>query len=364
MDIYQSSSRWKMILSIAGMVIVLITMYYAYYLAQRLAIVEQNNVELFAISLEVVAKPVILEGEDGILEGYNFSDAEIETDQTFLTKERDKIIKRGFEPIKGPGGYASKIYYKNSKLYTLITYFPLVQMLLLGSFILLGYFLVNSTKRAEQNRVWAGMAKETAHQLGTPLSAIVAWIEILKDRAKDEDDMEIVNELSKDVDRLELVADRFSKIGSTPSLESTDMNVQVLKSVKYMERRMPQKVSIDFEPIKENSSVKINRHLFDWVVENLIRNALDAMDGTGKIVAKLYEDNNFICIDVSDTGEGIPAGKFKSVFQPGYSTKKRGWGLGLSLAKRIIEEYHEGKIFIKKSVINEGTTFTIKLPKA
>jgi len=273
-------------------------MYYAYYLAQRLAIVEQNNVELFAISLEVVANesnqttdtglsleifertndiPVILEGEDGILEGYNFSDAEIETDQTFLTKERDKIIKRGFEPIKGPGGYASKIYYKNSKLYTLITYFPLVQMLLLGSFILLGYFLVNSTKRAEQNRVWAGMAKETAHQLGTPLSAIVAWIEILKDRAKDEDDMEIVNELSKDVDRLELVADRFSKIGSTPSLESTDMNVQVLKSVKYMERRMPQKVSIDFEPIKENSSVKINRHLFDWVVENLIRNAITTL---------------------------------------------------------------------------------------
>lgn len=385
MDIYQRSSRWKIILSIAGLVIVLITMYYSYYLAKQLEIVEQNNVELFvrslvelnnnedlnkdiSVSLEILDRvqgiPVILEDEDGYMQGYNLRGEDFNEDQEYLGKEKESIIKKGNKPIKGPPGYTNKIYYKNSRLYTLITYFPIIQILLLGAFILLGYFLFNSSRRAEQNRVWAGMAKETAHQLGTPLSAIMAWVEILKDKAKDSEDHEIVQELTKDVNRLELVADRFSKIGSTPSLEQTDLSVQVENCVNYMKRRMPKKVKVGFTPKEGIGGVNINRHLFDWVVENLIRNALDAMDGSGEINARVYDDHNAVYVDVSDTGEGIPANKFKSVFQPGYSTKKRGWGLGLSLAKRIIEEYHKGKIYIKKSVLNEGTTFTIKLPKA
>ena len=361
-------------------------MLYANYLARKLAEVEENNVNLYVMAIKEANKnevasdsdvslqiellqtiqniPVILESEDGQLEGYNFFDDEIISDQVFLEKEKQQILKKGYTPIEGGTGYASKVYYKNSRLYTLIKYFPFVQILLLGSFIALGYFGLNASRRAEQNRVWAGMAKETAHQLGTPISAIMAWIEILKDRAKDEEDREIVDELTKDVHRLELVADRFSKIGSTPTLEPTSLNEELDKCAKYMSRRKPQKVSLVFEPSEKNITVNINRHLFDWVIENLIRNALDAMDGVGEISLSATEDDQFAIIDISDTGNGIAANKFKTVFDPGYSTKKRGWGLGLSLAKRIIESYHKGKIFVKNSIINEGTTFTIKVPKA
>ena len=386
MDIYKRKSWWKISLAIVGLIIALITMLYANYLARKLAEVEENNVNLYVMAIKEANKndaasdsdvsleiellqtiqniPVILESEDGQLEGYNFFDDEIISDQVFLEKEKEKILNKGYKPIEGGSGYASKVYYKNSRLYSLITYFPFVQILLLGSFIVLGYFGLNASRRAEQNRVWAGMAKETAHQLGTPISAIMAWIEILKDRVKDEEDREIVEELTKDVHRLELVADRFSKIGSTPTLEPTSLNDELIKCTQYMSRRKPQKVTLGFDPSDNQIMVNINRHLFDWVIENLIRNALDAMDGVGTISLVAYEDEQFAIIDISDTGNGIPANKFKTVFEPGYSTKKRGWGLGLSLAKRIIESYHKGKIFVKNSTINEGTTFTIKVPKA
>jgi signal transduction histidine kinase len=390
MEIYKRKSWWKISLAIVGLIIAMITMLYANYLAGKLAEVEENNVTLYVMAIKESNKvvnqnldnpdsdvslqiellqtiqniPVILEGEDGYLIGYNFFDEEEITDQAFLTKEKEAILKKGFSPIEGGSGYASKVYYKNSRLYTLITYFPFVQILLLGSFIAVGYFGLNASRRAEQNRVWAGMAKETAHQLGTPISAILAWIEILKDRAQDEEDTEIVEELTKDVHRLELVADRFSKIGSTPTLEATSLNEELEKCTQYMARRKPQKVGLVFHPTLQNTTVNINRHLFDWVIENIVRNALDALDGKGDIILSASEDEKFAIIDISDSGSGIPANKYKTIFEPGYSTKKRGWGLGLSLAKRIIESYHKGKIFVKNSTINEGTTFTIKIPKA
>ena len=386
MEIYKRKSWWKISLAIVGLIIAMITMLYANYLARRLAEVEENNVNLYVMAIKEANKneavsdsdvslqiellqtiqniPVILESEDGQLEGYNFFDEDVITDQILLTKEKESILRKGYSPIEGGTGYATKVYYKNSRLYTLIKYFPFVQILLLGSFIAVGYFGFNASRRAEQNRVWAGMAKETAHQLGTPISAIMAWIEILKDRAEDEEDIEIVDELTKDVHRLELVADRFSKIGSTPTLEETSLNEELEKCALYMKRRKPQKVDLVFNASSENTVVNINRHLFDWVIENIIRNALDALDGKGDIVLSASEDGKFATIDISDTGAGIPANKFKTIFEPGYSTKKRGWGLGLSLAKRIIESYHKGKIFVKNSTINEGTTFTIKIPKA
>jgi two-component sensor histidine kinase len=383
MDIYKRKSTWKIALAIAGLIILIITMIYSNYLANSLAIVERNNVELFIEAIKDVTSddkgdaslglsllerlnniPIIIEDEDGTMEGWNFKGDDLEQDQVFLAKERDKSIKKGYV-IEGSSGYSNKFYYQNSRLYSMITFFPLVQILLLSSFILLGYFGFNASRRGEQNRVWAGMAKETAHQLGTPISAILAWIEILKDRLSNEpEDLEIISELTKDVERLELVADRFSKIGSEPKLEPTNIFEEMNKVVDYMQRRAPRKVSFD-KPDKDNAYVvNMNKHLFDWVIENLMRNSLDSMNGEGKISTIIYKEDGYVNIDISDTGIGIPSNKFKTVFQPGFSTKKRGWGLGLSLAKRIIENYHKGKIFVKKSKMNEGTTFTIRLPEA
>jgi len=242
----------------------------------------------------------------------------------------------------------------------------LVQVFLVAIFILLGYLVFSASRREEQNRVWAGMAKETAHQLGTPISAILGWIEMLKvDENISPDQLEIVGELTNDVDRLNLVADRFSKIGSEPKLENYDI-YQLLEETKiYMEKRASRKVSFHFPQAQASETqVSVNKHLFVWVLENLLRNALDAMEGKGEISAAVNADPNNVVILLSDTGKGIPESKQKTVFKPGYSTKTRGWGLGLSLAKRIIEQYHNGKIFVKNSKLNEGTTFQINLPKA
>ena len=236
---------------------------------------------------------------------------------------------------------------------------------LLAGYIGLGYIGFNASRRSEQNQVWVGMAKETAHQLGTPISAILAWIEHLKLEENSPEKLEIIDELANDVDRLDLIADRFSKIGSEPKLEQKDIFVMLGETQKYMQRRASRKVQFEFPDLNEKPLyVLINSHLFSWVLENLIRNALDAMEGTGLIKAVVTDEDTIVAIDISDSGKGIPASKHKTVFQPGYTTKKRGWGLGLSLAKRIIENYHQGKIYISRSEPNAGTTFTIKLPKA
>lgn len=384
-DLYSKKFYWKLILGILGIVIFLVTLVYSNYLANRLAENEKNNIEIFVEALKSVSKqskvdddigvetfilekinttskiPIILESDKGELEGFNYKDS---TDQEFLALEIEAFLAAGNEPIQGPGGYASLIYYKNSRLYTLIKYFPLVTMFLLGTFILLGYYFFNLARRSEQNRVWAGMAKETAHQLGTPISAIMAWIEHLKETVtKSPETDEIITELTKDVNRLDLIADRFSKIGSAPKLVKIDLYKELEECKLYMQKRASKKMVFDFEK-GDSKFVMINEHLFDWVIENLIRNALDAMGGTGKISTKVYEENNYFCVDLTDTGKGIPSSKFKTVFQPGYSTKQRGWGLGLSLAKRIIENYHSGKIYVKRSTPNKETVFTIKLPQA
>jgi len=386
MDIYRRKSRWKIYLAIMGAVFAIITMVYANYLAGKLAELEKNYVQLYSKALQEVNDldkleeeidlplsilesfdniPIIIEGENGNLEGFNFGDQQFIDDQDFLQKEIKELLEGGFVPQKGSQGYSSKFYFKNSKLYDYIKYFPLVQILLLASFIALGYIGFNVTRRSEQNRVWAGMAKETAHQLGTPISAIIAWIEILRERLDGkEEEQEILNELTNDVKRLDLVADRFSKIGSAPKLERTNIYTELVSCQNYMIKRTPKNVQFNFPKKDPELYVMINQHLFDWVVENLLRNSLDAMDGKGKISASIYQEDNYVCIDLSDTGKGIPANKQKTIFKPGYSTKQRGWGLGLSLAKRIIENYHKGKIFVKKSALDEGTTFTIKLPQS
>ncbi|MEN0050245.1 MAG: HAMP domain-containing sensor histidine kinase, partial [Bacteroidota bacterium] len=301
---------------------------------------------------------------DSVIAAANFGE-ERDFDADFLKKEVERMKKSNAKYLD-ISGFPQRLYYKKSRILTLLQYFPVVQLLLIAAFIAFGYFSFSTARRGEQNRVWAGMAKETAHQLGTPISAMLGWIDHVKmTHEEDEDLQEVMQELRKDVGRLELIADRFSKIGSAPELKAANIYEELEEMRKYMQRRAPRKVNFDFPDPKVETpkEVQINAHLFAWVIENLMRNALDAMGGKGEISAKVYEDAKYVNVEIKDTGKGIPASKHKTVFQPGFSTKKRGWGLGLSLAKRIIEEYHSGKIFVKESKEGEGTTFAIRLPR-
>lgn len=386
MDLNSRKSRWKLYLALVGIVIVAITMFYTQYLSNQLAEEERRKVQTWVMAQETLNEideeeedycdytlhlnifqsnqsiPVIIVNERGGIDyAANFG-PELDTNMVFLKKEVAEMMSEGFEPIEG---FAYSIYYKESIILQQLRFFPVIQLILIAAFVIFGYMGLNSARRAEQNRVWVGMAKETAHQLGTPISAIIAWIEHLKlQEDNNPETQEILVELRNDVNRLELIADRFSKIGSEPKMEAIDVYHELEKCRSYMQRRAPRKVDFLF-PSKGHSPVfiNINPPLFDWVIENLLRNALDAMDGKGRISAKIVEEKNHINIDISDTGKGIPTTKFKTVFEPGFTTKKRGWGLGLSLAKRIIEQYHSGKIFVKRSIEGEGTTFSIKLPK-
>lgn len=378
MDIYQQKSNWKIYLAVAGVIVVAISLIYTRYLADRLAQGEKDKVALYSLTMEQLLSdpnfdrdiqfeqsilelvsdvPVILVQEDGsIYDSRNIDNENVE-------EELEWIKRNGPAPLEGQG-YASQIYFKHTSLLTLLTYFPFIQILLLLAFVGIGYIGFSTARKAEQNQVWIGMAKETAHQLGTPISAIIAWLEHLKEMNVTPDQDEILGELRSDVNKLELIADRFSKIGSAPELVGTNLRTSLDDVIQYMQRRAPRGVSFDFPEDGTNYLAYINSHLFTWVIENLIRNALDAIpDGKGKIGITLYKDQDEVYIDISDSGKGIPASHFKKVFQPGYTTKSRGWGLGLSLAKRIIENYHNGRIFVKKSSAEEGTTFTISLPQ-
>ncbi len=251
------------------------------------------------------------------------------------------------------------IFYEESSLSKELRYFPYLVLGIMGIFIFFGYSIFSTSRRAEQNRVWIGLAKETAHQLGTPLSSLMAWAEYLKAK-----DMDIADELGKDVKRLETITSRFSKIGSAPQLEPNDVTTALTDTMEYIKARTSQKVTFSYRQADGiNTVVPLNIPLFSWVIENLLRNAIDAMSGTGRLDIEVSDDAKHIFIDVSDTGKGIPKGNFKVVFDPGYTTKERGWGLGLSLCKRIIENYHGGKIFVKNSEANKGTTFRIALKK-
>ena len=385
MDIYQEKSNWKIYLVIMGILILTASLVYTSSIANKLADEERKKVEIWVeaignvynppdgtldcdLSLELknianATMPLILVEDSGVIqEGRNYGQRD--TDFVFLEKRLKKIKANGYPPVEG--GEGNLVYYEDSQMLTMLNYFPFIQLGLIAAFIAFGYFSFSTARRSEQNQVWAGMAKETAHQLGTPISAIMGWIEHLRMLHEgNEETIEVLGELDKDLNRLNLVADRFSKIGAVPELKKVNIYEELHRMKNYMQRRAPRKIIFDFpDPQKTPLYANINAHLFDWVIENLLRNALDAMGGKGKISAQVTDEKDFINIDISDTGKGIPSNKLKTIFQPGYSTKTRGWGLGLSLAKRIIESYHSGKIFVKKSQINEGTTFTIKLPKS
>ncbi len=381
----QYSSRWKLILVLAGLVIVVISLFYTNFLATKLAEGEKNKVKIFAMTFESLERapldadvtleqqlieeitntgiPLILVDEMGrVQEGYNYG--EKDTDIEYLEKKLEKIRETGNPPVRA-SGYASYIYYSNSYAYTLLTYFPIVQVVLLGFFLLVSFVIFSEIRRSEQNLIWAGLAKETAHQLGTPISSLIAWIELYKARNDSTDESyDIIEEMQKDVGRLDLISQRFSRIGSKPELTKIDIGALLRESALYMEKRAPRRVKFDFPPADEVHEIYVmaNKSLIEWVVENVIRNALDAVDGEGQISGDIAAHNSKVVINITDTGKGIPANRQKAIFKPGYSTKKRGWGLGLSLSKRIVKDYHHGNIYVKHSSPGKGTTFAIEIP--
>lgn len=337
-----------------------------------LSIIEQNN------SIPVM----VADGDFNIIEYRNFHLPDGNPDEpgaydNLSERNRIYLLKR----LKAPGGetplkeMAAKndhfieveiydntyqyIYYEDSILLKRLSWYPYIQLGVMVVLVLIIYLAVIYTKRAEQNRVWVGLSKETAHQLGTPISSLMAWTEYLSATGVEP---EITREIDKDVKRLSIIADRFSKIGSVPELNLEYLNDVLVNSLDYMKNRISGKVKITMNLDPDDHGVKLSRPLFEWVMENLAKNAVDAMDGKGEIDITTGSDNKMAWIEVKDTGKGIARKNFKTVFNPGYTTKKRGWGLGLTLVKRIIEDYHGGKIYVKASEIGKGTTFRIELP--
>lgn len=384
MDYYYKKRRWKIILLFLAVCISIGSFLYTNWLVNKMAVEERKNVELWASATQNLVKidinsnlemtflvdilkrnttiPIIItDSLENILVSNNISYND-ENKQNVLEREF-KRMKESNEPIEIilTEDTRQYLYYRDSILLENLKLYPLVQLAVIFIFILIAYLAFSSSRKAEQNQVWVGMSKETAHQLGTPISSLMAWAELLKMQNIDE---LLIEEFEKDIFRLEKITERFSKIGSIPELIQTDLTEVISTTIEYLKTRSSNKVKYFLE-CENNAEFKIplNASLFTWVIENLCKNAIDAMNGDGNIVLALKEKKDEVYIDISDTGKGISKAYFKSVFKPGFTTKKRGWGLGLSLAKRIVENYHKGKIFLKQSEINKGTTFRIILKK-
>jgi K+-sensing histidine kinase KdpD len=308
--------------------------------------------------------PVILVDDQGMISGArNFSESVMNDNELLINELAGMDMKSRPITIELEDGKKNYVYYKESRLITLLFYYPLVQVSVVLLMLSLTYFAISSSRRAEQNQVWVGMSKETAHQLGTPIQSLVAWVELMK--AEDGHDSKLMLEVEKDVQRLQTIAERFSKIGSIPNLQANLISAVLENAIEYLRTRSPKKVSYNLvmNDVSRETTIPINVSLFEWVVENICKNAIDAMNGQGRIIISLTRiDNENLAIDISDTGKGMVKGMHKKIFRPGFTTKKRGWGLGLSLTKRIVEEYHDGKIFVKISVPSRGTTFRILMP--
>jgi signal transduction histidine kinase len=384
LDIYLKKRRWKIMLFFFAIFIGLASLLYTHWLTDKLSREERKKVELWAEATKRLASENLNPDQDisliEMISNQNNSIPLIVTNDedsvlifaniSIQPNRKEEILKKELRKMKLQNppieifisdDLKQFLYYRESYLLRNLRLFPVVQLLVIFLFIGVAYLAFSASRRAEQNQVWVGMSKETAHQLGTPISSLLAWLELLKLQNVDET---TISELEKDITRLEIITARFSKIGSRPELILTDLVQVILSSVEYIKRRSSEKVKYEvlFDPSR-NWEIPLNEALFSWVVENLSKNAMDAMNGSGRIIFSLKNKENMVFVDVSDTGKGLLKSQFKTIFQPGYSTKKRGWGLGLSLAKRIIENYHKGKIFIKESEINKGTTFRIVLQR-
>lgn len=366
---------------VIALLIVVASLIVSHFLVENLSKEERNKIEIWAeatkemasnaenMNMNLVAQilksnttiPVILyDKKENFYTSANIDLPELD-DQIFL-KQRAESFKKRHEPIIIEAeGFDQYIYYDDSYTLKQLQLYPYVQLGVLFIFMITAFFALFTTMRMEQDRLWVGLSKETAHQLGTPISSLLAWLEYLKLK---ETDQSIVRDMEKDVDRLQMITDRFSKIGSVPALESQNMVDIIHRSIAYLEKRISKKVVFVVELSDKPLYAQVNEPLLSWVIENLTKNAVDAMSGQGQIIYRLSEKGKFVSLDIEDTGKGIPKSKFRTIFNPGYTTKSRGWGLGLSLAKRIIESYHKGRIYVKTSEIGVGTTFCIELKKA
>jgi len=375
--------NWRTGLALIAIAIVSGTIFYSQYLARKIAGEERQKVEEYVeatklllvdttglstklvgiIITENKTIPIIVTDEKGhILDHVNLDSASVASDTNYVHKKLIEFRSQNptiewVDPLKPEE--KNLYYYGHTSLLNQVRYYPLVQLFIVSMFILITILALTTSFRSSQNQVWAGMAKETAHQLGTPLTSLQGWVEILKDANPNE---KIVHEMEKDVDRLKLVSDRFGKIGSTPHLEKHNIVTQVSSMVEYIRKRAPGKVQFVLNTRNINEIyTMLSPPLFDWVIENLLKNALDAMEGKGTITLNIWQQEEQTFIDVTDTGKGIAKQNISKVFKPGFTTKKRGWGLGLSLSKRIIEQYHKGQLFVKQSEPGKGTTFRIVL---
>jgi len=366
------------------MLIGITSLWYTNNLVKKLSVQEKKNVELWAegirqlseisvdagdisFALEVIRNnstiPMILTNDSGKINSDRNLDSIKRLDPAYMD-EQIRIMRQQHDPIEikfGKNNEKNYVYYKDSMLLTQLRYYPYFQLGVIALFVFVSYLAFSTSRKAEQNQVWVGMAKETAHQLGTPLSSLMAWVEYLKTQQKYP---EHLAEIEKDISRLNTITERFSKIGSAPALKKEDLMEVLQNSINYIKTRSSSRVSINLASIPNHACfAPINVPLFEWVLENIFKNAIDAMEGNGQININVTDQQQFLYIDISDTGKGIPKSKYKTVFKPGYTSKTRGWGLGLSLSKRIIEEYHNGQIFVKSSELNKGTTFRIVLKK-
>jgi len=378
-NIYRNRSHWKIFLFLFAILIGVGSLFYTQNLVKNLKDEERKKVEMWAEATRLINSadstqniefllsiiennntvPVILtDGNDNILAARNFD--VLRTDEPGFMKANLQRIKSTNEPITIDLGHGNvnRIYYKDSIILTQLIYYPYVQLGLIIMFIVVSYIALSTSRKAEQNRVWVGMSKETAHQLGTPTTSLAGWIEVIQNKYPDIP----TKELALDIKRLEKVTERFSKIGAKPSLTKENVVTLIQNSIDYLKSRSSSKVLFvpTFSP-DEDISAPVNPALFEWVIENVCKNAIDAMEGNGEITIRVSEADKHVIIDISDTGKGIPKSAQKKIFSAGFTTKERGWGLGLSLAKRIIEEYHDGKIFVKSSEIGKGSVIRIMM---
>ena len=404
-NIYDSRRIWKVVFIAISLVLVALFLYISNNLVKDLAVQERERMEIWANATQELATmgstfeeegdgapmlssatdvdfllsiiegnhniPVLLvDDKDNILQHRNFRLPEPDDNPIEISPANLEYLNKKLRHLKNSQNKidikidkndTQYLYYEDSTLLRRLAYFPYIQLAVLILFFAIAYFALMSSKRAEQNKVWVGLSKETAHQLGTPISSLMAWTELLESMGVDKS---IVTDMDKDVKRLSTIADRFSKIGSMPDKELVSINEAVTTSLEYMRARIPKRVSLHIHTNDQtNNGVMLSQTLFAWVMENLTKNAVDAMDGAGQLDITVEDSPNNVVILVKDTGKGIARKNFKNVFNPGFTTKKRGWGLGLTLVKRIIEEYHNGQIYIKESEVGKGTTFGIELPK-
>lgn len=375
----------KIVLVVMAVVIALLSLGISHYLVKDLSREEEQKMTVWAEAMRSLNNasedtdlnlvltvingnntiPIVVVDKAGEVQTFRNIPMGKSVDTLAYLKEKVRVMRDSKEPIRiqldetVDSDYID-ICYDDSLLLIRLASYPYVQLGVVLIFVVVAIFALLSSKKAEQNKVWVGLSKETAHQLGTPISSLMAWTEILRDKYADD---ELIPEMSKDVYRLQVIADRFSKIGSMPEPEDENLTEVLERVLVYIERRASNKVRIVRKFPSKELKVKINASLFEWVIENLCKNAIDAMDGQGVITLRATESDHKVIVEVEDTGKGIAKSHRKSVFTPGFTTKKRGWGLGLSLAKRIVEEYHKGRIFVKFSEVNKGTIFCVELKK-